>query len=259
MNDSSTVHILQITDLHLFAEPEVELKGIDTRESLDHVLNHALNSETDFDAIVVTGDLTHDEERATYQAVRERLEGRIDRCRIIPGNHDDRALMREVFPEIIPAEGPLTFSLDVGGWRLIGLDSHSPGEVPGRIDDAQIDWLDEQLSDGSDRPAAVFLHHPPVPVNCPWMDRISLQNPEPLLEVLNRYSHLQFVCCGHVHHESEGEIGDAAFYTTPSTGVQFTPEGDEPAFNLNPPGYRVFQITPTGYQSHVYRVGAKSP
>lgn len=254
MSDSDAVNILQITDLHLFAEPDVMLKGIDTRKSFDRVLAHAADLGADFDLVIVTGDLTHDEQRGTYQAVRERFENRLDRVRIIPGNHDDRALMREIFPEIIPGDGPLTFSLDIAGWRIVGLDTHSDGEVPGRIDAAQIEWLDAQLAETSDRPAAVFLHHPPVPVNCPWMDRIALQEPQPLLDVLSRHGHLRFVCSGHVHHESQGEIGPAAFFTTPSTGVQFVPEGDEPAYDTKPAGYRTFRLSADGFETQVHRV-----
>ena len=32
----------------------------------------------------------------------------------------DEARVREAFPDLLPADGPLTFSLRAGGWHLIG-------------------------------------------------------------------------------------------------------------------------------------------
>ncbi|GAB4148442.1 MAG: 3',5'-cyclic-AMP phosphodiesterase [Planctomycetaceae bacterium] len=249
-----SVHVLQLTDLHIFAEPDAKLKGIPTRETFDETLSFIRQQRLEFDAVIITGDLTHDEQRETYLAVRERLEPWLSICQIVPGNHDERELIREIFPEIVPQTGPLTFSIQRENWRLIGLDTHSPGEVPGVIDESQIAWLDEELKRSADQMVGVFFHHPPIPVNSPWMDRIALQNPEPLLDVLSAHSHIQFVCTGHVHHESQGEIGTAAFYTTPSTGIQFNPNGDVPTFDAAPPGFRTFQLNQDGYRTEVHRL-----
>jgi 3',5'-cyclic-AMP phosphodiesterase len=248
------VNVLQITDLHLFADPETRLKGIPTRESLEDILRQIDDSGMTFDVVVITGDLTHDEKCETYHAVRERLESRFPLCRIIPGNHDDRDLMREVFPGIVPSTGPLTFSLEQENWQLIGLDTHSPGEVPGRIEASQVNWLDEELAGCADRSAAVFLHHPPISVNSSWMDKIALQDPELLLEVFAKHSHLQFVCTGHVHHEFTARIGNADFFTTPSTSAQFLPASETFLLDSIPPGYRTFVLGESGFQTHVHRL-----
>ena len=250
-----TVHMLQITDLHLFADPESRLQGIPTRETFKDVLAHIRSSQRTFDAVVITGDLTHDEQRESYRAVRGLLGDLLPACSIIPGNHDDRALMREVFPETISAaEGPLTFSRRLSDWQLIGLDSHWPGEVAGMIEPEQLQWLDAELADCADRSAAVFLHHPPVPVNCVWLDRIALEDPQQLLDVLARHAHVRLVCAGHVHHQFEGRIGSVPFLTTPSTGVQFIPEGEEPAYDSQPPGYRIFRFEQETVHTEVIRL-----
>ena len=42
------VRILQLTDLHVFKDPEVRLKGIPTRELLEDVVRHIVESGQTF-------------------------------------------------------------------------------------------------------------------------------------------------------------------------------------------------------------------
>ena len=65
----TTTRILQITDLHLFADPDGRLKGIPTRELLLSVLAHVRESGEQLDHVIVTGDHTHDELPETYRAL----------------------------------------------------------------------------------------------------------------------------------------------------------------------------------------------
>jgi Icc protein len=241
--------------LHLFADAAARWKGVPTRDSLRDVLAWIDSRDEGFDWLVLTGDLAHDEERATYQALRELLGERLGRCRLVPGNHDHRGYLREVFPELVPGgDGPLTFTLSVAGWRLIGLDSHVPGQVSGRIDREQCRWLERELSAHADQPALVFVHHPPVPVGSAWLDEIGLEDPQPLVEVLTAAPQVKAVCAGHVHHESQHRLGQAVVYTTPSTAVQFAPQTEEPRFDAVPPGYRVVTLDGAAYRTEVVRL-----
>jgi len=131
-----TTKILQLTDLHLMADRNAALKGVRTRDSLIDVLRFARQrsqaGEWNFDYILLTGDLAHDQQLATYEDLRELLGDWVSRCRLIPGNHDDRTLIRKVFPELVTASAEfINFSVETADWRLIGLDSHVDGEVHG--------------------------------------------------------------------------------------------------------------------------------
>lgn len=247
--------ILQLTDLHLFADADERLKGVPTRQTFADVLQHVDEHEGRFDHVILTGDLTHDERLKTYEAVRALLGEQIDRCRIIPGNHDDRGLIRQVFPDVVGGgEGRLTFSFPAGGWRLIGLDSHVPGSVPGRIDAAQLAWLRDELKAHETEPTALFVHHPPIPVGVAWLDRIGLEEPEELCRLIENSPQVAVVAAGHVHHEFAGRLGNAAVYTAPSTGLQFLPAGDESAYDIQPPGYRVFRFDGETCETRVGRL-----
>lgn len=248
--------ILHLTDLHLLADADALLKGVPTRETLRLVLAQARESGREFDAIVITGDCAHDEQRPSYVALRELLGDWGERCLFVPGNHDDRALLRDVFGDrIANAEAEwITFSESVAGWRLIGLDTHWPAQVEGRIEPEQLDWLQGELRSCGTHPCGLFLHHPPVPIGCEWLDRIGLVDPEPVLRIIRENPHVRFACAGHVHHASEVRLSETVFYTTPSTGIQFLPVGTEPAYAALPPGYRVIELDGERHTTTVHRL-----
>ncbi len=252
--------ILHLTDLHLQADPAAEIKGVRTRETLIDVLqfiNEGVHADRwSFDTLVVTGDLTHDERSETYEALRELLGESLSQCRLVPGNHDDRELIRRVFPEITPTEGAsLNFSLDVDGWRLIGLDSHVTGELYGRIGTPQLEWLSRELTTHAAQPSVLFMHHPPVSIDSKWLDDIGLRDADALGEVVRTASQVQLICAGHVHQEYEGTLHGARVVTTPSTGVQFVPGTEELACDEVPPGFRIVHLDGGECRTEVVRLG----
>ncbi|MGE0375975.1 MAG: phosphodiesterase [Planctomycetaceae bacterium] len=251
--------VLQLTDLHLTADRHAALKGVRTRESLIDVLRFAKaqsqTGEGDFDYLVLTGDLAHDEQLATYEILRDLLGDWVSRCRLIPGNHDDRTLIRQVFPELVSSCGDvINFSVETAGWRLIGLDSHVDGEVYGRIDESQLQWLAAELTTHNAQPAILFLHHPPVPVHSAWLDRIGLQNADAFINVVRSFSQVSVICTGHVHQEFSVDLHGVQILTTPSTGVQFRPRREELVCDPIPPGFRRFRLADGGFESHVVRL-----
>lgn len=65
---------------------------------------------------------------------------------------------------------------------------------------------------------------------------------------------IRLVCCGHVHHEFESQIGSAKIYATPSTGLQFNPAGAVANFAADAPGYRVIEVDSEGFTTNVVRL-----
>ncbi len=250
------VRILQLTDLHVLEDSEARLKGIPTRELLQDVIRKIQDSAEVVDHLVITGDHTHDELPTSYSAVRSILSPWLDRLWQVPGNHDDRTVMRSVFGDRISGAGQqrINFSFKAGSWLCLGLDTHLPGSVSGLIEDQQIEWIVEQLHNSPDSRVALFMHHPPVLLNSVWMDRIGLDGRERLQKCIEQNPAIQLVCCGHVHHESSHRVGGAEIVTTPSTGIQFSPDGESATFVAAPPGYRVIELTEHGYRTEVRRL-----
>lgn len=253
---TTTTRILQLSDLHAFADPAERLFGIPTRELLRDVIAHARNGGLRFDHVVVTGDHTHDELPETYAAVRELLEPFGDRLWPLPGNHDDRSTLRAAFADRIDGEGDgrVTFSFRAGEWLCLGLDTHLPGAVAGRVGSEQVAWAREQLERHRPRAAVLFMHHPPVELGLAWLDRIGLEDASLVRQLLADEPRIRLVCCGHVHHESTTRVAAAEVVTAPSTGLQFSPVGDEAQFVAAPPGYRVVELREDGYSTSVVRL-----
>jgi len=250
------MRILQLTDLHVFSEPGSRLKGIPTRECLQDVVDHILANEQPFDHVVVTGDHTHDELSASYQAVRDILSPFLDRLWQVPGNHDDRTVLRAEFSDRVTggADERVNFQFTCGEWLCLGLDTHQPGQVSGIIDEDQIEWLTAQLAASSATRVALFCHHPPVDIHSVWMDAIGLQQRELLQQVVQNDDRIRLICCGHVHHEFQAELFNAMVVTTPSTGIQFDSAGDVPNFSKGAPGYRVIEFDGLNMSTSVRRL-----
>jgi len=249
-----TVRVLQLSDCHLSSDPEATLKGVPTAASLREVLAFIAENE-EFDFLVISGDLAQDEQLQTYQLLREMLGEWVARLRVIPGNHEDRNFLRQTFPEITAgSNGLLTFSLKVEGWRLIGLDSHVPGQVWGSIEEEQLEWLKRELSLDPGCPTVLFVHHPPISVRSPWLDQIGLAEPAPLIDLIVGSSQIRLVCSGHVHQEFSGRLGEAEVLTTPATSFQFRPREEVPILDLVSTGFRVLTLSAGGYQTRVVRL-----
>jgi len=250
-----TQKILQLSDCHLMETAEERLKGVPTAACLADVLDVVQQRHRDADLILFTGDLAAHAQGGAYRQMREICESLKVPCAAIPGNHDDRALMREILTDMATAvPGGIGFSIALGNWRLIGLDTLWEGEVAGELDEEQLAWLAEELSRHQEQPTLMFTHHPPISVQTPWLDRIMLQNPQPLAELLTTAPQVQGVFCGHVHQEYLGSLSDVPVYCTPSTAIQFTPGTVQLEFDDLPPGFRVIELDEERFQTSVTRL-----
>ena len=248
------LRVLQLTDLHLYADPGTRLKGIPTQQMFRDVLSDIAARHIVFDYAIVTGDLAQEGELGAYAFLIETLGDRLSTCRFIPGNHDRRPHLRSAFGTAIAGKGPITFALDAGGWRLVGLDTLVPGSGAGRIAADQLVWLEETLASARGRPVALFMHHPPIPVGTPWLDRIGLQAPDAFAELLSAFPNVEVVCCGHVHQEFEGSLGGIPVLAAPSTCLQFEPGTESPVFTDEPPGFRLLELSPGEMTTEVFRL-----
>ena len=128
------MRLVQISDLHLWTHDDdartvryldnaaEHPNGADNLGSLRAVLDDVEACEGDFsrvDRLVITGDIAQDEQRETYVLLRQVLEerGLLERTLCLPGNHEQRAFLREVFPSSA-VQGHGGFSADVCGfWK----------------------------------------------------------------------------------------------------------------------------------------------
>lgn len=227
--------LAQISDCHLPASPDKPYRGLRADAGLEKVL--AAVADWQADAVLITGDLSEDASESSYQRLAARVAELDLPIFALPGNHDKPGLMQQYFPQgPYPDPGidsrPGATRMETGNWQLLLLDSARPGRVDGRIDARQ---LEQQLQAGV--PALLALHHQPVAIGSPWIDKHRLEVPEALLEFVADHGEIRAVTWGHVHQAFDTRIGGCRFMSAPSTAAnslagheRFTHDPAGPAF-----------------------------
>ena len=236
--------VLQITDTHLFASPDRTHRGVNTQASLDAVLAHAYaDPRWPPDAVLVTGDIVHDESRAGYLRFRNTLESLALPAFCIPGNHDDPALLEDCLaaPRI-----QVCGETRLGTWRVILLSTFGEGALGGALGHGELTRMESALDKHPDEPTLICMHHPPVAMSSAWLDSPRLADAEAFLQLVGRHPQVSAVLWGHVHQASDREIGSVRYLSTPSTCVQFRPNLDVCAIDDLPPGMRWMALEPDG-------------
>ena len=126
------------------------------------------------------------------------------------------------------------------------LNSFLPNTHAGSLENNELEYLDEQLNIHKNKFALICLHHPPVSINSPWMDRMGLQNPEDLFAVIDKYPRVRAVLWGHIHQEFNSMRKGVQLMAAPSTCVQFVPESDCYNKDNKEAGYRYLKLYLTG-------------
>lgn len=239
---NKTIRLAQISDLHYCREPGGLLDSpVVTDQTLKRVLDRLAVLAPDW--VVATGDLAQDPEPAVYLRLRKTLAHYPFKVYPLPGNHDDPHLMYRMLGF---GEGEAIKRIDAGPWQFLLLDSTIPEQQRGRLAEEELDWLDQTLDAHSQQQALIFLHHHPLPVGSPWMDRIALTNADELLYRLGRHGQVRGLAFGHIHQEFEAEWRGIRFFGTPATCVQFRPNSRHLVIGETPPAFRRFELHPDG-------------
>jgi|SRR5215208_2454915 len=224
--------VLQLSDIHHPAAQGERVFGLDTAERLLRVIASATEVAPRVDLVVLSGDQTHHGGEESNQAVRDVVAALDAPILALRGNHDELVPHSRVFGDSKEAE--------VGGWRVLAVDTAVAGEDYGRIDVAA---LMARLDARDERPTLLAVHHPPVPPTAHPSFR--LEGAQALLDALLRRPHLKAVISGHVHAPFErGRRGLKLLGCPPtSVNVTHTAAGLELAPE-RPVGARLLVLTP---------------
>ncbi|MGI9205191.1 MAG: metallophosphoesterase [Woeseiaceae bacterium] len=240
---SDPIRVLHLTDPHLFAAPDGNLRGANTRETLAAVIDHYLAATWRADLIAMTGDVVQDDSEAAYQRFLDLLGPLGLPVHCVPGNHDVRQVMREKL-----ATHPFFYcqAEEVGDWLLIGIDSCVDNGAGGEVASTEMDRLAGTINATTAQHVAVFLHHPPLPMQSRWLDQVGLKNGKEFLRNLSLSGKVRVVLFGHVHQEFFAETERIKIIGTPSTCRQFKPRSEEFALDDMPPAYRQVELFADG-------------
>jgi Icc protein len=247
---SARVLIAQISDLHIKPPGEVAYGKVDTAAALARCIRQINRFKPRPDFAVVTGDLVDTPSKHAYDHVSGLLAGLEIPFAVVPGNHDDRAMMLEALPDFFytPATAALNSARSVGYVDVIMLDSSVPGAPHGELDAQTLKWLDHILGIAPSDPAFLFLHHPPFMTGITHMDVQNLRNAGDLAEILRRHPRVRLAGAGHVHRAVLTTFAGiaATICPAPNHAVALDLDGRLPSS---------FQVEPPAFHLHVWSPG----
>ena len=238
---TESILIAQITDCHLPADPQQEYRGINPHENLKAMLQKVGLLKSDL--LLASGDLSEDGSQASYEALQKYFKPLDIPVLALPGNHDDASLLAEAFP------GSPTSMISVsehGPWQIIRLNSCVPGRPEGQLSEKVLKELSSFLESHKHRPTFIAVHHQPVAVGSPWIDKYRLFDPEAFLQIVDQHPDIKAVVWGHVHQVFETERNGTAMLGSPSSAINSLPGAQK--FTEDPVGpvCRWLELKPDG-------------
>lgn len=253
---SETVRLVQITDPHLFSDPDAQLLGVNTAHSLEAVL-HTLNATSyPADLILATGDISQDYTDKSYYNFIQAIKLLSLPCHYLPGNHDDLRMM-DLHMQGDHVHGHKC--IFIGNWQILMLDSTIKGSPGGMMPESECRFVEKAIEMAPDRHVLLAMHHNPILVGCRWLDNHWMKNGDEFLAQVSRYPQVKGLLWGHVHQTIEetysGPFTNIKLMATPSTCIQFKPKSDYFALDALQPGYRLLDLKADGsILTNVYRV-----
>jgi 3',5'-cyclic AMP phosphodiesterase CpdA len=243
MTDRRVV-IAQISDLHIKRRGALAYGRVDTAAALVRCIDELNRLSPRPDLVVISGDLVDTPTAAEYAHLTMLLAPLQIPFAAIPGNHDDRALMRAALPEQqAPSPGgALNLVRAIGPLDIVLLDTSVPGHAHGALAADTLAWLDTVLAAAPARPALLFLHHPPFVTGIAHMDVQNLRNADALAAVLQRHDRVRLIAAGHVHRATLSLFAGiaATICPAPNHAVALDLAAHlPPSFNIEPPAFHL--------------------
>ncbi len=213
-----SIRVVQITDCHLPADKLQQYRGINPHVNLERLL--AVVKKVKPDVLLASGDLSEDASQQSYRVLRQLFSTLHIPILALPGNHDDPELLARTFTGS-PVDHPEV--TNHGDWQIIRLNSCLEGRPEGQLSEPTIDSLQQILSENAGLPALIALHHQPVSVGSPWIDKYSLNDPEPFLKLTGLYPRVKLVVWGHVHQVYAQQRGGSSWLAGPSSAINSMP------------------------------------
>jgi Icc protein len=236
--------IAQLTDTHIKPKGRLAYHKVDTAVMLKAAVDDINQLPQQPDLVIITGDLVDQGSYEEYVHLIEILSLLKHPKLIVPGNHDDRCVMQEVFEGLLvkPNPGFWQFCYKGTDWpiRVIGLDTVDIGQSSGWLCNERLEWLSAVLEKDQHTPTLIMMHHPPFITGIGHMDDIGLKGRDAFADIVRRHSNIELITCGHLHRNIRSTVGGRSVMTGHSTAhtVQLDIAADAAAmFKMEPPGY----------------------
>lgn len=255
--------IAQITDLHVRPPGKLAYDRVDTNRMLEACIHQIATLDPAPDVVIASGDLTDCGLPEEYEELKRILSPLTTPVYLIPGNHDRRENMISAFPDhpyLVQFPPFIQYTIDAYPMTLIGLDSVVPSHSHGELCEERLNWLSDALEARREKPAILFLHHPPFPTGIADMDAINCLNGADLAAIVEEHPNIERVLAGHHHRPIQirwaGTIGSVAPSTAHQVTLDLSDTDRDASFIMEPPAFHLHLWTSaSGVISHTGYVG----
>ncbi|MEJ8566912.1 metallophosphoesterase [Elongatibacter sediminis] len=214
--------LVQLTDTHIVEPGHRLYNKADTAAHLADAVAQINAMSPQPDRVMITGDLVEHPGQETYDHFARLIEPLHAPVNLLPGNHDDPAILREQFDGTgcFPAEGPTyQYTIEDLPFRILALNSHYAGSELPAFGPRRLAWLEAALEE-SDRPTMIAIHHPPMITGVEFIDMVGVDWYADIARVIAANSQVRLVICGHGHTDLVGTIAHAPVYMAGSIAHQ---------------------------------------
>src|SRR3984885_8433708 len=222
----SDFSFIQISDSHIgFNKPA----NTDVTATLQAALDRISAGPDSPDFLIHTGDLTPSSKPAEFDTLEQVLVGTKRQVFYVPGEHDtsvdDGKMYLDRYGKGTKGNG--WYNFDHKGAHFIGLVNVVELEGMGKLGQAQLDWLKQDLGGlkGS-TPIVIFAHIPLWAVYTTWGWGTS--DSEQAFAMLKRFGSVT-VLNGHIHQVMQKVEGNVTFHTAMSTAFPQPAPGTAPS------------------------------
>ena len=258
MSDS-TLSFIQISDTHIGPQQDYTFRSYAPYTQTKKLLEHLAIFPEQASFIIHTGDVCGDKDahadEPSYKLAQQLFQDVEIPLYTLPGNHDETPLLKKYFPPVDhdwldETEDRMSYTFVKQGHRFVVLDAAVRSKRAGVLPARQLSALKELLQ-SSLEPITIFLHYPPLPLQCRWIDEtMLLTNGADLHELLRSHaSSLRGVFFGHVHQPIQLFTDGILYCCAAASMFQFSSFYESPDGGIDtqsPQGFNFVSMTESG-------------
>jgi 3',5'-cyclic-AMP phosphodiesterase len=248
-SDKEKLTIIQVTDTHLFYKNDESMFGVCTSDNFYKVIEEIKrDTAVKPDLFLLTGDLSQDESEVSYGKIVTSFEFFNIPVYWIPGNHDNVEVMSKVFSQ--SSIFHRVSELQLKFFNIFFIDTKLHGKDEGYLSEEELNFLHDHLKKtiADNKPTIIVMHHHPIKTETPLIDAFILKNAEDFWGVINKFSQVKLIICGHVHGDYRLKMGEVIVESAPATCLQWK-KGTTNLNIENKIGYKIYTLENGYYQA----------